>query len=110
MQNKRSIVDVAARLEGPFKHRALRHVDGYCAYLVRMEGHYLFHQHPKDEMYMVIEGMIAVEYDDGSSLVLEPKEMLTVEAGVRHRSRSDNGALVVMFKARDLFADWSVIG
>jgi len=37
-------------------------------------------------------------------VVLGPGESLVVRAGERHRSRSDSGALVLMFKARDMFA------
>jgi len=69
-----------------------------------MEGAYLYHQHPKDEMYLVLEGEIVIEYADGSVVVLGPGESLVVRAGERHRSRSDSGALVLMFKARDMFA------
>jgi hypothetical protein len=32
-------------------------------------------------------------------------ESLAVRAGERHRSRSEQGALVLMFKAQDLFAE-----
>jgi mannose-6-phosphate isomerase-like protein (cupin superfamily) len=109
MEKKRSISDVAARLEGPFKHLVVGQVDGYCVYLARIEGDYLFHQHPKDEMYVVLEGEIVVDYgsleDDISGVMLCAGETLVVRAGERHRSRSEGGALVLMFKAQDLFAE-----
>jgi len=100
-----SIAEAAAKLTKPFVHTVVGQVDDYCAYLVRIEGTYLFHQHPKDEMYLVLEGEIAIEYDDGTSVALGPMESLAVRAGERHRSRSEEGALVLMFKARDLFAE-----
>jgi mannose-6-phosphate isomerase-like protein (cupin superfamily) len=56
-------------------------------------------------MYLVLEGEMFIEYDDGTSVTLGPMESLTVRAGERHRSRSEQGALVLMFKARDLFAE-----
>jgi mannose-6-phosphate isomerase-like protein (cupin superfamily) len=109
MERKHSISEVAARLEGPFKHFVVGRVDDYCAYLVRIEGHYLFHQHPKDEMYLVLEGEMAVDYgppgEDRNSVTLSEGESLVVRAGERHRSRSERGALVLMFKAYDLFAE-----
>ena len=105
MEQKKSIAEIADRLEGPFKHLVLGRVDEYCAYLVRIEGNYLFHRHEKDEMYLVLEGEMDVEYPDGTSVALGPQEAVTVQAGVKHRSRSDEGALVLMFKARDLFAE-----
>jgi mannose-6-phosphate isomerase-like protein (cupin superfamily) len=105
MAEKVDIIKVAARLADPFKHLVVGQVDEYCAYLVRIVGTYLFHQHPKDEMYLVLEGEMSVDYADGASVTLGPMESLAVRAGERHRSRSEQGALVLMFKARDLFAE-----
>jgi len=105
MEQKKSIADIADRLEGPFKHLVLGQVDEYCAYLVRIEGNYLFHRHQKDEMYLVLEGEMDVDYADGTSVTLNAQEAVTVQAGVKHRSCSDDGALVLIFKARDLFAE-----
>jgi len=105
MTEKGNIAKVAGRLAGPFKHLVLERVDDYCAYLVRIEGAYLFHQHSKDEMYLVLEGDLAIDYDDGASVTLGQMESLTVHAEEKHRSRSERGALVLMFKARDLFVE-----
>jgi len=105
MSDKVNIAQVATRLTEPFRHLVVGQVDDYCAYLTRIEGAYLFHQHPKDEMYLLLEGEIRVEYDDGTSVTLGQGESLVVRAGEKHRSWSEKGALVLMFKARDLFAE-----
>lgn len=105
MREKVNINQVAGRLTDPFKHLVIGQVDDYCVYLVRIEGVYLFHQHSKDELYMVLEGEMAVDYGDGASVALSRGESLVVQAGERHRSHSEEGALVLMFKARDLFAE-----
>jgi mannose-6-phosphate isomerase-like protein (cupin superfamily) len=105
MEGKRSIATLKGQLSAPFKHVVVGQVDDYCAYLTRMEGAYLLHQHPKDEMYMVLEGEITIEYADGHMVTLGAGESLVVRAGERHRSRSEGGAVVLMFKAKDLFAE-----
>ncbi len=105
MGRKISIAEVASRLERPFKHLVIGQVDDYCAYLTRIEGIYIFHHHARDEMYLVLEGEIGVDYADGESVTLGQGESLVVRAGEKHRSRSEDGALVLMFKARDLFAE-----
>jgi len=102
---KRSLAEIARGLTGPFKHLVVGQVDDYCAYLTRMEGAYLFHQHQKDELYMVLEGEIVIEYAGGTSVALGPGESLVVQAGEKHRSRAERTALVLMFKARDMFAE-----
>ncbi len=105
MEKKQNIRQIASRLTEPFKHLVVAQVDDYCAYLTRIEGTYLFHQHPRDEMYLVVEGEIAVDYANGPSVNVGEGETLVVRAGEKHRSRSEGGALVLMFKARDLFAE-----
>ncbi len=104
MESKQSIREIATRLTEPFKHLVVGQVDDYCAYLTRIEGTYLFHQHPKDEMYLVLEGEIVIEYANGATVTLGEGESLVVRVGEKHRSCSEKGALVLMFKAQDLFA------
>jgi len=105
MARKVNIAQIAGRLTEPFKHLVVGQVDEYCAYLTRIQGTYLYHQHAKDEMYLVLEGEIGVDYADDTSVTVGQGESLVVRAGEKHRSRSEKGALVLMFKARDLFAE-----
>ena len=102
---KISISEAAARLTEPFTHVVIGQVDEYCAYLSRFQGAYRFHQHAKDEMYLVLEGEIHIDYPDGESTPVREGESLVVKAGKVHRSRSEDESLVLMFKARDLFAE-----
>jgi mannose-6-phosphate isomerase-like protein (cupin superfamily) len=104
-ERKTSIAQVAETLTQPFTHRVLAQVDGYCAYLVRFAGSYKFHDHNKDEMYMVMDGEIFIDYYDGPSVPVREGEVLVVKAGERHRSRAEEEALVLMFKAAHLFAE-----
>lgn len=104
-ERKTSIAEAAQLLTQPFTHTVLGQVDGYCAYLSRFLGTYRFHQHARDEMYTVLEGEIFIDYYDGPSVPVRQGEVLVVRAGERHRSRAKEGALVLMFKAADLFAE-----
>ncbi len=104
-ESKRVLSEIANNLTEPFTHSIVGQVDDYCAYLTRIEGTYLFHQHVRDEMYLVLEGEIGVDYVDGTSVSVAQGESLVVRAGEKHRSWSEHGAVVLMFKARDLFAE-----
>jgi mannose-6-phosphate isomerase-like protein (cupin superfamily) len=101
----RPVAEVAARLTEPFTHTVVGQVDDYCAYLSRFKGVYRFHQHARDEMYYVVEGEVYIDYLGGDSVHLGPGDTLVVKAYETHRSRSDDDALVLMFKAKDLFAE-----
>ena len=104
-ERKTSIAEAAELLMQPFTHTVLGQVDDYCAYLSRFDGAWKFHEHAKDEMYVVLEGEIFIDYYDGPSVPLRQGEVLVVKAGERHRSRAEEEALVLMFKAAHLFAE-----
>jgi mannose-6-phosphate isomerase-like protein (cupin superfamily) len=104
-EQKISIAEAAGKLSKPFTHIVLGQVDNYCAYLSRFEGSYKFHEHAQDEMYVVQEGEIFIDYYDGPSVPVRQGETLVVRAGERHRSRAENDSLVLLFKAAHLFAE-----
>jgi mannose-6-phosphate isomerase-like protein (cupin superfamily) len=104
-QKKTRIAEAAELLTKPFTHIAVGQVDQYCAYLSRFAGTYKFHEHAKDELYVVWEGEIFIDYFDGPSVPVRRGETLVVKAGERHRSRAEKEALVLMFKAAHLFAE-----
>ena len=104
-ERKVSIAEAAERLSQPFTHTVVGQVDDYCAYLSRFQGSYRFHQHTKDEMYLVLEGEIFIDCYDGPSVPVREGESLVVKAGEQHRSRAEQEALVLMFKTAYLFAE-----
>jgi len=104
-ERKTVIAEAADLLTQPFTHTVLAQVDDYCAYLSRFMGTYRFHEHAKDEMYVVLEGEIFIDYYDGPSVAMREGEVLVVKAGERHRSRAEEDSLVLMFKAAHLFAE-----
>lgn len=104
-ERKTSIAEAAALLVQPFTHTVVGQVDDYCAYLSRFQGAYKFHEHAKDEMYLVLEGEILIDYYDGPTVPVRRGEALVLRAGERHRSRAEKEALVLMFKAAHLFAE-----
>ena len=102
---KISIAEARGLLTEPFTHTVLGQVDDYCAYLSRFLGTYKFHQHAQDEMYIVLEGEVFIDYYDGPSIPVRAGDTLVVKAGERHRSRAEEESLVLMFKAARLFAE-----
>ncbi|MGQ9599088.1 MAG: cupin domain-containing protein [Anaerolineae bacterium] len=104
-ERKTNIAEAAAALVQPFTHTVVGQVDDYCAYLSRFLGAYKFHEHAKDEMYLVLEGEILIDYYDGPTVPVRQGEALVLRAGERHRSRAEKEALVLMFKAAHLFAE-----
>jgi|GEM_PF-4817691 len=67
-ERKYSIAGAREVLTQPFTHQVLGQVDDYCAYVSYFLGTYKFHEHAKDEMYVVLEGEILIDYYDGPSV------------------------------------------
>jgi mannose-6-phosphate isomerase-like protein (cupin superfamily) len=105
MRQKKNIAAVAATLTHPFIHTVVGQVDDYCVYLTRFLGSYRFHSHEQDEMYLVLEGKIHIDFEDGERIELGPQESLVAKAGQVHRSGADEDSIVLMFKACNLFAE-----
>jgi mannose-6-phosphate isomerase-like protein (cupin superfamily) len=101
-QEVQSIAEAASQITKPYTRVLLGQVDDYCVYVTRFRGAYLFHQHPKDEMYLVLEGEVSIDYPNGQSALLREGESHVARAGEKHRSRSEGESLVLMFKAREL--------
>ena len=90
-------IDVAAvagdTLRG-YSNQVLTSVNDHDVHLSVMDGPFFWHLHPdSDETFLVIEGALTVDFDDGS-IDLQSGQLLTVPAGVRHRTRPLGGRSV----------------
>ncbi len=104
MAGKTSIDELAALLTQPYVHLELGQVNDHAVYVVQFKGGYPSHRHTKDEMYLVLEGEITLEFLNQPPLVLKKNESAVVRAYTTHNPRSEQGALVLMFKPKEMFA------
>ena len=104
MSSKISIDELAAMLTAPYAHLELGQVNDHAVYLVRFQGDYIFHRHTRDEMYLVLEGEARIQFPHQPPLVLKKNESTVVRAYTTHSPGSDQGALVLMFKPKEMFA------
>ena len=66
--------------------KVIAEMNDYQFKLVKIEGEFVWHEHPDtDEAFIVIEGSMRIDFEDGSSVDLERGEMYVVPRGVRHR-------------------------
>jgi mannose-6-phosphate isomerase-like protein (cupin superfamily) len=84
------VMDLAAEgkavTEG-YRNQVLSQVNDSCLRLAVFQGKYRWHVHPaSDELFVVLEGAIVIEMQDGSSIRIGPLQAATVPAGVVHRT------------------------
>lgn len=99
-----TIDELAVLLTEPYKHLEVGQVNDHAVYLVRFKGDYIFHHHTRDELYLVLEGEAKIQFPHQPPIVLKKNESTVVRAYTTHSPSSDEGALVLMFKPKEMFA------
>ena len=78
---------VESATDKPYDNHPIAHVNDHVVRISVMTEPYPWHCHPdSDETFLVLEGGLILEFDDRTVHLL-PGEMLTVNRGVRHRTR-----------------------
>jgi mannose-6-phosphate isomerase-like protein (cupin superfamily) len=72
-----------------YKNLIINQVNDSCLRMAVFTGEYPWHFHASsDEMFMVLEGELIIEFKDRETVHLKPHEIITIPAGVIHRTRS----------------------
>jgi mannose-6-phosphate isomerase-like protein (cupin superfamily) len=84
------VIDLPAEsnaVKEDYRNQVLNRVNDSCLRLSVFQGKYRWHVHPaSDELFVVLEGAIVIELQDGSSIRVGPLQATTVPAGVVHRT------------------------
>ena len=74
--------------------------DGCLRMAVNEENVYGWHSHPNsDELFVVLEGELVVEFKEHSSLTLRPGDTLTVPKGLIHRTITKTRTVNLCFES-----------
>ena len=79
----------AAAVSEPYRNMVIARVNDACLRLAVFAEAYHWHVHPSsDELFLVVEGCLAIDLEDGRELRLGPWQCVTVPAGTYHRTRA----------------------
>lgn len=94
-----NLKEEGARVTEPYRNMVINRVNGSCLRLAVFEGDYRWHYHPKsDELFIVVEGCLAIDLDDGRELRLQPWESVTIPAMTVHRTRAIGRTINLCFE------------
>lgn len=83
----------------PYQNSVLNRINDGCLRLSVLQEQYPWHKHPhSDELFLVVEGCLRVEFKEGSPIELGPLQALTVPAGVIHRTRGVGRTVTLCFE------------
>jgi mannose-6-phosphate isomerase-like protein (cupin superfamily) len=93
------LVDVPAEIAAhePWFNQTLTTVNDTAVRLGVIEGDFHFHKHDEeDEFFLVLEGRLLIDIEDGETVTLEPHQGYTVPHGVVHRTRAPVRTAILM--------------
>jgi mannose-6-phosphate isomerase-like protein (cupin superfamily) len=72
-----------------YHNQVVLDVNRECLRLAVFEGEYRWHRHPDtDELFLVVDGELRIDFADGTEAVLRRWQCLVVPAGTVHRTRA----------------------
>jgi mannose-6-phosphate isomerase-like protein (cupin superfamily) len=78
-----------AKVTDSYCNMVINRVNDSCLRLAVFDGDYRWHYHPKsDELFVVIEGCLAIDLEDGRELRLRPWQSVVIPATTVHRTRA----------------------
>lgn len=79
----------AAAVTERYRNQVISQVNSSCLRLAVFEESYAWHHHPAaDELFLVVEGLLAIDLADGTTFELGPWQSVTIPAGTVHRTRA----------------------
>lgn len=101
--------EVGAAVTESYRNAVINRVNDSCLRLAVFEGTYPWHYHPSsDELFVVVDGCLAIDLADGRELRLKPWQCVTIPAMTRHRTRAIGRTVNLCFEklqAETVFVD-----
>jgi mannose-6-phosphate isomerase-like protein (cupin superfamily) len=92
-------IDVAAEAAAaePWFNQTLTTVNDSVVRLGVIEGEFHWHKHElEDEFFLVLEGELQIDIEDGETIELGPQQGVTIPKGVVHRPRAPRRTVILM--------------
>jgi mannose-6-phosphate isomerase-like protein (cupin superfamily) len=83
-KNLKSLSDAVTKSHENF---LVSKINDNCLRLAVNEGEFPWHYHPdSDELFIVLEGELTIEFHDKSTVTLKPQDTFLVHKGITHRT------------------------
>lgn len=96
------LIDVPAEIAAhePWFNETLATVNDAVVRLGVVDGDFHWHKHDDtDEFFLVLEGELLIDIEDGETVALAPHQGYTVPRGVVHRTRAPRRTAILMVEA-----------
>jgi mannose-6-phosphate isomerase-like protein (cupin superfamily) len=97
-----ALIDIGAEAAAhePWFNQTLTSVNDAVVRLGVIDGDFHWHKHDDtDEFFLVLDGELLIDFEDRDTVLLKPRQALTVPRGVVHRTRAPARTTIVMVEA-----------
>lgn len=95
-------IDLAEKLATfteAWQPRTVALFNGHDVMVAKLRGEYHWHVHDDtDDFFLVLDGQLEIDIEDGSTVRLAPGQLYIVPKGVRHRPRAKDEARIVLIE------------
>jgi mannose-6-phosphate isomerase-like protein (cupin superfamily) len=94
-----TLIDIPAEIAAhePWFNQTLTTVNDSVVRLGIIEGDFHWHKHDtEDEFFLVLQGQLLLDFEDGMTVVLGPHQGYTVPKRVVHRTRAPERTAILM--------------
>ena len=98
--NKINLKEKLSKFSEVWSPRIIAEMNDYQFKLAKIKGEFIWYDHKAtDEVFIVIEGMMSIEFRDGI-VDLSEGEMFVVPSGVEHKTYAENECKVMLVEPR----------
>ena len=93
-----NLEDAFGSFDEQWAPRLAAEANGQALKLAKVEGEFVWHHHAVDELLLVRDGGVTVEFEEREDVTLGAGELLVVPAGVEHRPVAEEEAQLLLFE------------
>lgn len=92
---------IAAGLTELWSPRVVAEVDDHYVKVAKVHGVLDWHRHAdEDELFLVLQGRLRLDFENGNAVVLEPGTFHVVPKGVLHQPVAEDECLLMLFERK----------
>ena len=93
------LADAFASMDEAWNPRLAGELNGQAVKLAKADGEFVWHSHADaDELFLVTDGRLRIEFRDRDDAVLEEGELIVVPRGTEHRPVAEPEAEILLFE------------
>ncbi|TVX94369.1 cupin domain-containing protein [Paenibacillus agilis] len=93
---------ISSSIQDTYTNFVLNKVNESCLRIAVITGEYRWHYHETcDEMFIVLEGELFIDFQDRPTIALKPHDVITIPKGVVHRTRALQRTVNLCFEHLD---------